>query len=73
MEIKEYRIILFVFVEEYKIGQLYVVVEVSKNEMGGGEGIEVLENKLYLDYVKYGSGQYIYKVFYLLKKVLFVI
>lgn len=73
MEIKEYRIILFVFVEEYKIGQLYVVVEVSKNEMGGGEGIEVVVNELYLDYVKYGSGQYIYKVFYLLKKVLFVI
>lgn len=70
MEIKEYRIFLLVIVDEYKIGQLYVVVEVSKNEIGGGEGIEVVLNELYVDYVKYFDGQYIYKIFYLKFKVL---
>ena len=69
MEIKEYRITLPVSVEEYKIGQLYAVAEASKNETGGGEGIEVVVNEPYSDHAKYGSGQYTHKVFHLSKKV----
>lgn len=30
---------------QYQVAQLYSVAEVSKNETGGGEGIEVLKNE----------------------------
>ena len=54
-----------VSVDEYKIGQLYAVAEASKNETGGGEGIEVVENEPYKDHEKYPDGQYTHKVFHL--------
>jgi len=68
-EIKEYRISLPISVDEYKIAQLYAVAEASKNETGGGEGIEVIVNEPYENHEKYGSGQYTHKVFHLAKKV----
>lgn len=36
-------------VEEYQIGQLWSVAEASKQETGGGEGVEVLENRPFED------------------------
>ncbi|KAK1892981.1 Phosphatidylinositol transfer protein beta isoform [Dissostichus eleginoides] len=45
--IKEYRVVLPCSVEEYQVGQLFSVAEASKNETGGGEGIEVLKNEPY--------------------------
>ena len=56
-------------VDEYKIGQLYAVAEASKNETGGGEGIEVVVNEPYKDHEKYGEGQYTHKIFHLASKV----
>lgn len=38
------RIILPMTVAEYQVAQLYSVAEASKNETGGGEGIEVVHN-----------------------------
>lgn len=72
VEIKEYRIPLPISVEEYQIGQLYAVAEASKNETGGGEGIEVVENRPITDakeLEKYGEGQYTHKIFHLATKV----
>lgn len=69
MEIKEYRIPLPLTVDEYHIGQLYAVAEASKNETGGGEGIEVVKNEPYSGHAKYPDGQYTYKVFHLASKV----
>jgi len=73
MIIKEYRITLPMTVEEYQVAQLYSVAEASKNETGGGEGVEVLKNEPY-DNVpllngKFTKGQYTYKVFRLESKV----
>ena len=73
--VREYRIILPLSVEEYHIGQLYGVAEASKNETGGGEGIEVVANeprKFILDSdpnreVK--DAQYTEKIFHLQSKV----
>ncbi|XP_031558401.1 phosphatidylinositol transfer protein alpha isoform-like [Actinia tenebrosa] len=65
----EYQIPLPISVEEYQIGQLYAVAEASKNETGGGEGIEVKENEPYENHEKYGSGQYTFKVIHLASKV----
>ncbi|OUC46385.1 phosphatidylinositol transfer protein [Trichinella nativa] len=50
MLIKEYRIVLPLTVEEYQVAQLWAVAEASKNETGGGEGIEVLRNEPYSNY-----------------------
>ena len=68
-QIKEYQISLPISVEEYKIGQLYAVAEASKNETGGGEGIEVVVNEPYANHEKYGDGQYTHKIFHLASKV----
>lgn len=49
------------------------MAEVSKNETGGGEGIEVLKNEPFTDRPllggKYSSGQYTYKIYHLASKV----
>jgi len=73
MSIKEYRITMPMSVEEYQVAQLYSVAEASKNETGGGEGVEVLKNEPY-DNVpllngKFTKGQYTHKVFRLESKV----
>ncbi|XP_050548688.1 phosphatidylinositol transfer protein alpha isoform isoform X4 [Daktulosphaira vitifoliae] len=73
MLIKEFRVVLPLTVEEYQIAQLYSVAEASKNETGGGEGIEVLKNEPFSNYPllggKYSEGQYTYKVYHLASKV----
>ncbi|XP_075892615.1 phosphatidylinositol transfer protein alpha isoform-like [Nelusetta ayraudi] len=67
MLIKEFRIVLPISVEEYQVGQLYAVAEASKNETGGGEGVEVLVNE---PYEKDGEkGQYTHKVYHMQSKV----
>ncbi|XP_017301021.2 phosphatidylinositol transfer protein alpha isoform [Diaphorina citri] len=73
MLIKEFRVTLPLTVEEYQVGQLYSVAEASKNETGGGEGIEVLVNEPF-DNVpllggKFTKGQYTKKIYHLQSKV----
>ena len=69
----EYRIPLPISVEEYQIGQLYAVAEASKNETGGGDGIEVVINEPRDNQFKdIGGGdtcQFTYKIIHLSQKV----
>lgn len=52
---------------QYQVGQLYAVAESSKNETGGGEGVEVIVNE---PYEKDGEkGQYTHKIYHLQKYV----
>nr|CAB3264901.1 phosphatidylinositol transfer protein alpha isoform-like [Phallusia mammillata] len=67
MLIKEYRIVLPMTVEEYQVAQLWSVAEASKNETGGGEGIEVLENHPYQKGDE--CGQYTKKIYHLASRV----
>lgn len=81
MLIYEYRVVLPMKVEEYQVAQLYSVAEASKNETGGGEGIEVLKNEpfdekvnvpkeqLYANGKKYTTGQFTHKIYHLKHKV----
>jgi len=73
MIIKEYRVTLPMTVEEYQVAQLYSVAEASKNETGGGEGVEVLQNEPYDDVPllnnKFTKGQYTHKIYHLASKV----
>ena len=59
--IKEYRVVLPISVEEYQVGQLFSVAEASKDNTGGGEGVEVVKNEPYED--ETGKGQYTFKIF----------
>ncbi|XP_069946303.1 phosphatidylinositol transfer protein beta isoform isoform X2 [Cherax quadricarinatus] len=73
MLVKEFRVILPLTVEEYQVAQLYSVAEASKNETGGGEGVEVLKNEPFENYPllgnRFSSGQYTYKIYHLKSKV----
>ncbi|XP_073322020.1 phosphatidylinositol transfer protein beta isoform-like [Pagrus major] len=65
--IKEYRVVLPCTVEEYQVGQLFSVAEASKNETGGGDGIEVLVNEPYEENGE--KGQYTHKIYHIANKV----
>lgn len=58
---------------QYQVAQLFSVAEASKDNTGGGEGIEVLKNEPFTNYPllggKYTSGQYTYKIYHLASKV----
>lgn len=63
------------------IGQLYSVAEMSKNETGGGDGVEILMNEPFTSFVNapnppllngdplYTKGQYTHKCYHLSQKV----
>ena len=57
---------------QYQVAQLYSVAEASKNETGGGEGVEVLKNEPFDNYPllgeRYSKGQYTYKIYHLVVK-----
>lgn len=80
MYIAEYRIVLPMTVEEYQVAQLYSVAQASKNETGGGDGIEVLKNEPFtpsegvqprtpLCNGRFTTGQFTHKVYHLAQKV----
>ena len=49
---------------QFQVGQLYSVAQASKNETGGGEGVEVIKNEPFED-EKMGKGQYTHKIYHL--------
>ena len=80
MLIKEFRICMPMTVEEYQVAQLYSVAQASKDETGGGEGIQVVVNEPFLPNAgvqpvkplangKYNSGQFTKKIYHLSTKV----
>ena len=50
--------------KQFQIGQLYSVAQASKNETGGGEGVEVLKNEP-CDDKEHGKGQFTHKIYHL--------
>lgn len=52
---------------QYQVGQLYSVAEASKNETGGGDGIQVLKNEPYEE--KGEKGQYTHKLYHIKRYV----
>ncbi|XP_066995843.1 cytoplasmic phosphatidylinositol transfer protein 1 [Anabrus simplex] len=54
---KEYRICMPLTVEEYQIGQLYMIARHSHEQTDSGEGVEVVENIACKDPI-HGEGQY---------------
>jgi len=68
MLIKEYRICMPITVEEYKIGQLYMIAKHSHEQSQKGEGVEVIENRPHED-PEHGTGQYTEKRIYIGSKL----
>jgi len=73
MKTREFRIPLPMSLEEYHVAQLWAVNEQSRQETGGGEGVEVVKNEPFegLDFLggKYTKGQYTYKIYHVDTKV----
>lgn len=64
MLVKEYRILLPLTVDEYRIAQLYMIQKKSSTESTGTDsGVEILTNEPY-ENGPGGSGQYTYKVYH---------
>ncbi|XP_026795829.1 cytoplasmic phosphatidylinositol transfer protein 1b [Pangasianodon hypophthalmus] len=68
MLMKEYRICMPLTVEEYRIGQLYMINKHSHEQSGGGDGVEVIRNEPDT-HPKYGTGQVTEKRIYLSSKL----
>ncbi|KAK6468659.1 cytoplasmic phosphatidylinositol transfer protein 1-like [Huso huso] len=68
MLVKEYRICMPLTVEEYRIGQLYMISKHSLEQSSAGEGVEVTVNEPCED-PKHGRGQYTEKRIYLNSKL----
>ncbi|XP_050987450.1 cytoplasmic phosphatidylinositol transfer protein 1b [Labeo rohita] len=68
MLMKEYRICMPLTVDEYRIGQLYMISKHSSEQSEGGEGVEVVRNEPCTD-PKHGAGQITEKRIYLNSKL----
>ena len=73
MIITEFRITLPLSLSEFQIGQRFVVAELSKQETGGGEGVEVVVDKSFDDFPlfdgRYNKGQYTKKKYHVARKL----
>ncbi|KAL1232870.1 Membrane-associated phosphatidylinositol transfer protein [Trichinella spiralis] len=66
MLIKEYRILLPMTVEEYRIAQLYMIQKKSREETkGAGSGVEIIVNEPYNDDESGERGQYTFKIYHI--------
>ncbi|XP_041844950.1 cytoplasmic phosphatidylinositol transfer protein 1b [Melanotaenia boesemani] len=68
MLMKEYRICMPLTVDEYRIGQLYMISKHSCEQSGGGEGVEVVKNEPDT-HPQHGPGQLTEKRIYLSSKL----
>ncbi|TNN02664.1 cytoplasmic phosphatidylinositol transfer protein 1b [Takifugu flavidus] len=68
MLMKEYRICMPLTLEEYRIGQLYMISKHSCEQSDGGDGVEVVRNEPDV-HPQYGRGQLTEKRIYLSSKL----
>ncbi|TYG53698.1 hypothetical protein E1A91_D09G121200v1 [Gossypium mustelinum] len=67
VQLKEFRIVMPMSLEEYQVAQMYMVMKMQQQSTNGDEGVEVLENKRFQDDV-FGKGQFTSKVYRLQSK-----
>ncbi|XVF47114.1 hypothetical protein PTKIN_Ptkin03bG0083000 [Pterospermum kingtungense] len=67
VQIKEFRIVMPMSLEEYQKAQMYMVMKMQQRSTNGAEGVEVLENRPFQDDV-FGKGQYTSKIYRLQSK-----
>ncbi|CAI0545398.1 unnamed protein product [Linum tenue] len=62
VQIKEFRIVMPMSVEEYQVAQMYMVMRMQQQNTNGSEGVEVLENRPVVD-DQMGKSQYTSKLY----------
>lgn len=81
--VREFRITVPMTLEKFRIGHLHTVAEFSKDECGGGEGVEIVINEPFQGFGEsslgasevtmngqtFSQGQFTHKVFHLTEKV----
>ncbi|XP_039014238.1 phosphatidylinositol transfer protein 2-like [Hibiscus syriacus] len=67
VQLKEFRIVMPMSLEEYQVSQMYMVLKMQQQSTNGAEGVEVLESRPFQDDV-FGKGQYTSKVYRLQSK-----
>jgi hypothetical protein len=65
VQLVEFRIVMPYNTEEYKIGQVYSVARASVEATTGKEGVELVENKKYVDEKTNVQGKYTLKIYHL--------
>ncbi|XP_039004879.1 phosphatidylinositol transfer protein 1-like isoform X1 [Hibiscus syriacus] len=67
VQVKEYRIVMPMSLEEYRVAQTYMVLKMQQQSTNEAEGVEIMENRPFEDGV-YGKGQYTSKLYRLQSK-----
>ncbi|XP_073156289.1 uncharacterized protein [Henckelia pumila] len=67
VQMKEFRIVMPLSLEEYKVAQMYMVMKMQQQNTSGDEGVEVLDNRPFED-DELGKGQYTFKIYRLQRK-----
>ncbi|XP_047971690.1 phosphatidylinositol transfer protein 2-like isoform X2 [Salvia hispanica] len=67
VQIKEFRIVMPLSVEEFQVAQMYMVMKMQQQNTNSTEGVEVLENRPFED-DEFGKGQYTLKIYRLQSK-----
>ncbi|XP_057781752.1 uncharacterized protein LOC131000034 [Salvia miltiorrhiza] len=67
VQIKEFRIVMPLSVEEFQVAQMYMVMKMQQQNTNSTEGVEVLENRPFED-DEIGKGQYTLKIYRLQSK-----
>ncbi|VAH89722.1 unnamed protein product [Triticum turgidum subsp. durum] len=68
VQIKEFRIIMPMLMEEYEIGLSYTIIKMEQQNTNGKEGVEVLQQVPFED-DELGEGQFTSKVYHLQSKI----
>lgn len=58
----EFRVVMPVSLEEYRVAQMYMVTRMQEQQTSGSEGVEVLVNEPFED-EQFGKGQYTSKIY----------
>ncbi|CAM6102930.1 unnamed protein product [Calypogeia fissa] len=67
VQMTEFRVVMPLSVEEYRIAQMYMVTRMQEQQTSGSEGVEVLVNEPF-ENEEYGRGQYTSKIYHLQSK-----
>ncbi|KAL3700028.1 hypothetical protein R1sor_018050 [Riccia sorocarpa] len=67
VQLTEFRVVMPLSLEEYRIAQMYMVTKMQEQQTSGTEGVEVLVNEPF-ENEEFGKGQYTSKIYHLQSK-----
>ncbi|KAL2651867.1 hypothetical protein R1flu_019995 [Riccia fluitans] len=67
VQLTEFRVVMPLSLEEYRIAQMYMVTKMQEQQTSGTEGVEILVNEPF-ENEEFGKGQYTSKIYHLQSK-----